>query len=133
MLFYVDLKEYRLIERNTLSYSRPYSVQFICEKEVLVLTRELELHHQIIQNSKIRMKNKAIKADLPALPDDLHIEHCQLVGSIDEEQDSLVTLFYLIKKKPITNGKQEPDRNFEILKVKEYHRTFEGKIEPQPE
>ncbi len=58
------------------------------------------------------MKNKAIKADLPALPEDLVIEHCQLVGSIDEEQDSLVTLFYLIKKKHYSDGKNDVERNF---------------------
>jgi hypothetical protein len=52
------------------------------------------------------------------------------VGSIDEEQDSIVALFYLIKKKKV---KEEQEKNFEVLKVKEYLRTFEGKIEPQEE
>lgn len=49
------------------------------------------------------------------------MHHCRIVGNIDEEQDSTVTLFYLIKKRK--------EKNFEILKVKEYLRSFEGKIE----
>lgn len=73
------------------------------------------------------MKNKKMSAALPAIPEDQYIEHCQIVGSIDEEQDSVVAMFYLIKKK------KKQEINFEILKVKEYLRTFEGKIEPQEE
>lgn len=29
-LFYVDLKEFKLIEKNTLSFSQLYSVRFLC-------------------------------------------------------------------------------------------------------
>ena len=89
------------------------------------------MHHYTIQNGSIKLKNKKINADLPKLPSDQYIHHCQILGSIDEEQDSPVTLFYLVKKKADKSG--EPDQAFEILKVKEYNRTFEGKIEPQPE
>jgi len=56
------------------------------------------------------------------VPKDQYIHHCQIVGSIDEEQDSTVTVFYLIKKKKKKDESQE--RNFEVLKVKEYLRTF---------
>lgn len=129
-LFYVDLKEYKLIERNSLSYANLFSVHFLCEREVLILTRELELHHYSVQGGKLREKNKKISAALPKLPNDQVIQHCQIVGSIDEEQDSIVALFYLIKKKKV---RDEQEKNFEVLKVKEYLRTFEGKIEPQEE
>lgn len=57
------------------------------------------IHHYSIQNGKIRTKNKKIKASFPEVPKDQYIHHCQIVGSIDEEQDSTVALFYLIKKK----------------------------------
>jgi len=53
------------MERNTLSYSDIYSVRFLCEKEVLILTRNLEIHHYTIQSGKIRVKNKAISAAFP--------------------------------------------------------------------
>jgi len=59
----------------------------------------LEIHHFTIQSGKMRMKNKKMSAALPAIPEDQYIEHCQIVGSIDEEQDSVVAMFYLIKKK----------------------------------
>ncbi len=106
VLFYVDLKEYKLMEKNTLSYNDLFSVRFLCEKEVLVLTRSLELHHYTIQNGKIKFRNKKLSACLPDVPKDQYIHHCQIVGSIDEEQDSIVTLFYLIKKVK-TSGKNE--------------------------
>lgn len=65
---------------------------------MLILTKSLELHHYTIQNGKIKLKNKKISASLPEVPKDQYIHHCQIVGSIDEEQDTVVTLFYLIKK-----------------------------------
>jgi len=74
-------------------------VRFLCEKEVLLLTRDLMIHHYTIQSGKIRQKNKKISAAFPEVPKDQYIHHCQIVGSIDEEQDSTVALFYLIKKK----------------------------------
>ncbi len=83
VLYYVDLKEYKLMEKNTLSYSDLFSLRFLCEKEVLVLTRSLELHHYIIQNGKIKLKNKKISASLPEIPKDQYIHHSQIVGSID--------------------------------------------------
>ena len=133
VLFYVDLKEYKLTEKNTLNYDNLFSVRFLCEKEVLILTKQFELHHYTIQNGKIKNKNKKISACLAELPADQYIEHCQIVGSIDEEQDSIVTMFYLVKKSVGTGKNQDQDRNFEILKVEEYNRTFEGKIEPLEE
>lgn len=106
VLYYVDLKEYKLMEKNTLSYGDLFSLRFLCEKEVLVLTRSLELHHYIIQNGKIKLKNKKISASLPEIPKDQYIHHSQIVGSIDEEQDTTITLFYVIKKRK-TNSKNE--------------------------
>ena len=40
VLFYVDLKEYKLSEKNTLSYNNLFSVRFLCEKEVLIMTKQ---------------------------------------------------------------------------------------------
>jgi hypothetical protein len=97
------------------------------------MTRQFELHHYTIQNGKIKLKNKKILACLPELPEGQHVHHCQIVGSIDEEQDSIITMFYLVKK-TLGHGKHpQTDGSFEILKVKEYNRTFEGKIEPLEE
>jgi hypothetical protein len=53
---------------------------------------------------------------------DQYVHHCQIVGSIDEEQDSTIAFFYLIKKRKKKDETQE--KNFEVLKVKEYIRTF---------
>jgi hypothetical protein len=65
VLFYVDLKEYKIVEKNTLTESNLFSVRFICEKEVLLLTRQFEIQHLIIQNGKIKLKTNKIKAGLP--------------------------------------------------------------------
>ena len=92
-----------------------------------MLTRDLEIHHYTIQSGKLKKKNQKMSAAFPEIPKDQYIHHCQIVGSIDEEQDSTVALFYLIKKKKKKEEFQE--KNFEVLKVKEYLRTFEGKIE----
>lgn len=96
-LFYLDLKEFKLIERNSLSYSNLFNVHFLFEKEVLLVTRNLELHHYCIQSGTIKLKAK-IPSGIPDVPKDQYIHTCQVVGSIDEEQDSTVAMFYLIKK-----------------------------------
>lgn len=82
------------------------------------MTKQFELHHYTIQNGRIKVKNRKINAQFAELPSDQFVQHCQIVGSIDEEQDSIITIFYLVKKKKSDAG------NFEILKVKEYNRTF---------
>jgi hypothetical protein len=87
------------MERNPIAESNLFSVRFLCEKEVLILTRDLMIHHYTIQNGKIKRKNNKMSAAFPEVPKDQYIHHCQIVGSIDEEQDSTVALFYLIKKK----------------------------------
>lgn len=59
------------------------------------------------------MKNKKISAALPEIPKDQYIQHCQIVGSIDEEQDSVIAMFYLIKKRKKGVGKEEEqEKNF---------------------
>ena len=126
VLFYLDLKEFKLMQRNELAYSNLFNVHFLFEKEVLLVTSSLELHHYVIQSGKIKLKAK-IPAGLPAVPSDQYIQTCQIVGSIDEEQDSSVVMFYLIKKKKKRFEEQEPP--FEILKVKEYQRSFDGRLE----
>jgi len=65
VLFYVDLKEFKLMERNFIPESNLFSVRFLCEKEVLLLTRDLMIHHYTIQSGKIRQKNKKIPAAFP--------------------------------------------------------------------
>lgn len=74
------------------------------EKEVLILTQNLELLNFGISSGKITLKNK-LSAKLPAVPKDQYITYCQIVGNIDEEQDSIITLFYLIKKQKKTGPK----------------------------
>lgn len=63
-LFSVDLKEYKIMQHNSLPYSKLYSVRFICEKEFLLLTHNQEIHHMTIQGSHIKFKNKKLPADL---------------------------------------------------------------------
>ena len=40
---------------------------------------------------------------MPKLEKGEYVHHCQIVGSIDEEQDSIITIFYLIKRNVVTN------------------------------
>lgn len=84
VLYYVDLKEYKLMEKNSIPNSHIFSVRFLCEKEVLLLTRDLEIHHYTIQSGKLKKKNQKISAAFPEIPKDQYIHHCQIVGSIDE-------------------------------------------------
>jgi hypothetical protein len=67
----------------------------------------------MIHSGKLKLKGKKINAGLAKIPKDQYIHHCQIVGSIDEEQDSTITLFYVIKKVIIPNSKtEELDKNF---------------------
>ena len=67
------------------------------------MTKQFELHHYTIQNGKLKIKNKKIDFILPKLEKGEYIHHCQIVGSIDEEQDSIITIFYLVKRNVMSN------------------------------
>ena len=130
ILFYLDLKDFKLTQRNELVYSNLFNVHFLYEREVLIVTSTMELHHYVIQNRNIKFKSK-IPAGIPHIPPDQYIQTCQIVGSIDEEQDSSVVMFYLIKKKK--KPLETSELHFEILRVKEYQRSFDGKLEVLPD
>jgi hypothetical protein len=86
-LFYVDLKENKIVERNSITFSSIHSVSFICEKEILVLSsisKVLIVHHLVVQSEKMNEK-KRIPADLEIGPRE-GIKQVKILGNINEEQ-----------------------------------------------
>lgn len=66
LLYYVDLKENKIIERNSIIFTNILTVRFICEKEFLVMSSTgsaYTIHHIIIQSGKMKEKAK-MPADL---------------------------------------------------------------------
>ena len=117
MLFSVDLKENKIVERNSIVISNILSVSFICEKEIMVLSSVsgvLTVHHLLIQNGKMKEKNK-MSADLEIGVNE-KIKQVNILGNIDEEQESIICLFYYCE--------MQDNSNSQVLKIKEYLRDL---------
>jgi hypothetical protein len=117
-----DLKEYTLTERNFIRLANVIGAGFISDKECILLD-DKNIHHYAIQHSLLWQKSVE-EHGLRVAESEL-IKRTWILGHIDDQQDSTVTIFYAA----ITR-KENPDEAYPPmrLKIKEFTRTLDGDL-----
>lgn len=120
--FNFDLKENNLVERNFLKLNNVMGIGWVSDKECLIVTDKSVTHYSI---NNLYLKQKSSHPNTLICGPNETIEKVWVVGTISEEQDCNIPIFYATVAKEKKEDQRHPHMK---LRIKEFNRSLEGDV-----